>query len=143
MQLKNKNLGLTLIELLVVLTIIALVGAVVGPRVLNTLGGAQTKTTKLQIDDFGAALDLFYLDTGRYPSSGEGLQALVAAPAGSEDWNGPYLKKKRMPRDPWQQDYIYVSPGTHNTNEFDLSSYGPDEVESDDDITNWGLLEDN
>jgi general secretion pathway protein G len=139
MQMKNKNLGLTLIELLVVLTIIALVGAVVGPRVLSQLGGAQTKTTKLQIDDFGAALDLFYLDTGRYPSSGEGLQALVAAPAGSEDWNGPYLKKSELPKDPWKYEFHYQSPGEHG--EYDLYSYGKDGAPGGDDensdIVSW------
>jgi general secretion pathway protein G len=119
-----KQAGVTLIELLVVLTIIALVGAVVGPQVMKHLGGAESKTAKFQVDDFGAALDLFYLDNGRYPDSQEGLDALVMAPAGADRWNGPYMKKKLIPKDPWGNDYHYESPGQHGS--FDLYSYGKD-----------------
>lgn len=139
MQMKNKNLGLTLIELLVVLTIIALVGAVVAPQVLNKVGGAKSTTTKMQIDDLGAALDLFYLDTGDYPSTDEGLQALVEAPAGSDNWNGPYLKKSTIPKDPWKHDFHYQSPGEHG--EYDLYSYGKDGApggeDENTDIVSW------
>ena len=87
--------------MLVVLTIIALVLGLVGPRVLNYLGESRTKTAKLQIESFGSALDLFYLDTGRYPTSSEGLDALVQRPTGVEIWNGPYVKGGRVPSDPW------------------------------------------
>src|ERR1700730_4136965 len=98
--------GFTLVEMLVVLTIIALVLGLVGPRVLNYLGESRTKTAKLQIESFGSALDLFYLDTGRYPTSSEGLDALVLRPTGVEIWNGPYVKGGRVPSDPWGHAYL-------------------------------------
>ena len=121
-----KQTGVTLIELLVVLTIIALVGAVVGPQVMKHLGGAESKTAKLQVNDFGAALDLFYLDNGRYPVTQEGLDALVTAPADADRWNGPYMKKKKIPNDPWGNAYHYDSPGQYG--EYDLYSYGKDDA---------------
>ncbi len=131
--------GFTIIELMVVITIIALVGAVVGPNIIKQFGGAKSKTAKIQIEDLGAALDLFYLDTGRYPNSQEGLEALVQAPAGMEDWNGPYLKKKKIPKDPWNYEYHYQSPGENGT--YDLYSYGADNSpggkKEDADIVSW------
>ena len=126
MHISLKQTGVTLIELLVVLTIIALVGAVVGPQVMKHLGGAESKTAKLQVNDFGAALDLFYLDNGRYPVTQEGLEALVTAPADADRWNGPYMKKKKIPDDPWGNAYHYDSPGQYG--EYDLYSYGKDDA---------------
>lgn len=138
MNYKQLN-GFSLIELLVVLTIIGLLGAVVGPQVMKHLGGARSETAKLQIEDFGAALDLFYLDNGRYPNGQEGLDALVTSPAGADKWNGPYLKKKKIPKDPWGNDYHYESPGQNGA--YDLYSYGADNAaggEKDDrDIVSW------
>src|SRR5262249_8370998 len=93
--------GFTLVEMLVVLVIISLVLGLVGPRVLGYLGESRVKTARLQIESFSSALDLFYLDTGRYPTSAEGLNALVQAPSGVQIWNGPYLKGARVPTDPW------------------------------------------
>ena len=116
--------GVTLIELLVVLTIIALVGAVVGPQVMKHIGGAESKTARLQIDDLGAALDLYYLDNGNYPDSQEGLQALLKAPGNAKNWNGPYLRKNKIPKDPWGRDYYYEAPGQRG--EYDLYSLGKD-----------------
>ena len=134
-----KQTGVTLIELLVVLTIIALVGAVVGPQVMKHLGGAEAKTARFQVDDFGAALDLFYLDNGRYPATQEGLDALVNAPTGAEKWNGPYIKKKLIPKDPWGNEYHYESPGQHGS--YDLFSYGKDNVSGGEkenaDVLSW------
>ncbi len=124
MRISLRQTGVTLIELLVVLTIIALVGAVVGPQVMKHLGGAEAKTAKLQVDDLGAALDLFYLDNGRYPATQEGLSALVIAPTDADRWNGPYMKKLKIPKDPWGKDYHYESPGQHG--DYDLYSYGKD-----------------
>ncbi len=139
MKNKTKNKGLTLIELMVVITIIALVGAVVGPAVMKQLDKAKTKTTRLQIEDFGAALDMYYMDNGHYPRSEEGLNALVQAPAGQEDWNGPYLKKKKIPKDPWKFEYHYDSPGQNGA--YDLYSYGADNApggeKEDADIVSW------
>src|SRR5262247_2885551 len=84
--------GFTLVEMLVVITIIGLIMSLVGPRVLSYLGEAKVKAAKIQIESFSSALDLFYLDVGRYPSAGEGLTALVERPANAPVWNGPYLK---------------------------------------------------
>ena len=105
--------GYTLIELLVVLTIISLIVGLVGPRVLGYLGESRIKTAKLQIESFGSALDLFFIDTGRYPTSSEGLAALAQRPTAVENWNGPYLKGVRVPLDPWGHAYRYRSPIEH------------------------------
>jgi general secretion pathway protein G len=99
--------GYTLVEMLVVLTIISLILGLVGPRVLAYLGDSRVKTAKLQIESFGSALDLFYIDAGRYPSASEGLEALASRPSGIEVWNGPYLKGGRVPMDPWGHTYLY------------------------------------
>ena len=103
--------GFTLVEMLVVITIIGLIMALVGPRVLGYLGESKVKAARIQIESFSSALDLFYLDNGRYPSSSEGLPALVQRPAKSASWNGPYLKTATVPADPWGRPYIYRSPG--------------------------------
>src|SRR6202034_4083111 len=115
--------GFTLVEILVVITIIGLIMALVGPRVLNYLGEAKLKAAKIQIESFSSTLDLYYLDTGRYPSTSEGLTALVQRPAGVDGWNGPYLKGEFVPNDPWGRPYVYRMPGEHGT--YDLLSYGP------------------
>jgi general secretion pathway protein G len=132
--------GFTLIELLVVLVILGLLAGLVGPKVINYLGGAKSKSAALQLHDFEAALDLYKLDVGRYPTNDEGLQALVQKPAGAENWNGPYLKKSQVPKDPWGGDYQYRSPGDHG-GLYDLYSLGADHKEGGDgenkDIVSW------
>jgi general secretion pathway protein G len=117
--------GYTLIELLVVLTIISLIVGLVGPRVLNYLGESRAKTAKLQIENFGSALDLFYMDTGRYPTTAEGLGALVQRPSDVEMWNGPYIKGSRVPPDPWGNNYLYRSPVNHMP-PYEIVSLGSD-----------------
>ena len=102
--------GFTLIELLVVLAILTLLAGLVGPRVLNQLGGAKSKTTAVQIADLDKSLELFKLDVGRYPSSEEGLEALVKRPGNVNGWTGPYLKGG-VPTDPWGRAYRYANPG--------------------------------
>src|ERR1044071_9771399 len=97
--------GFTLVEVLVVITIIALIMSVVGPRVLNYLSEAKVKAAKIQIESLGSALDLYFLDTGRYPSSSEGLAALVQKTGTAIGWNGPYLKGNAIPNDPWGRPY--------------------------------------
>jgi general secretion pathway protein G len=127
------------VEILVVLTIIGLMMALVGPRVLNYLGESKVKTAKIQIQSFASALDLFYLDAGRYPSSQEGLGALVQPASGIAAWNGPYLKGGSVPTDPWGKPYVYRSPGQHG--QYDVVSYGADGQEGGTgtaaDITSW------
>ena len=92
------------------LTIISLILGLIGPRVLNYLGELRVKTAKLQIESFGSALDLFFLDAGRYPTTSEGLNALVQRPSGAQVWTGPYLKNGKLPVDPWGNPYQYRSP---------------------------------
>lgn len=131
--------GFTLLELLVVLGIIAMLAGIVGPQVMKHLGESKTKAAKVQVEDFSAALDMYKLDMGKYPTTEQGLQALIEAPEGSKRWNGPYLKKAKMPVDPWLNEYHYASPGAHG--KFDLFTYGADDKEGgegeDQDITNW------
>ena len=117
--------GYTLIEILVVLTIISLLLALVGPRVLGYLSESRVKTAKLQIESFSSALDLFYLDTGRYPASSEGLDALTQRPANVTVWNGPYLKGGRVPNDPWGNAYQYRVSG-ERTPPYEIMSLGSD-----------------
>jgi len=136
---RQKQSGFTLIELLVVLLILGLLAGLVGPRVLKNLGGAKTGTTQLQIEEFGAGLDLFHLEVGRYPTTEEGLQSLSVEPAGLNNWNGPYLKKNDIPVDPWGNTYHYRSPGEHS--DYDLYSFGRDNAEGgegeDQDVVSW------
>ncbi len=137
----RRSRGFTLIELLVVLVILGLLAGLVGPQVMKYLGGANTKTAKLQIEDFSTALDAFRLDMGRYPSSAEGLNALIAAPGGTSRWNGPYLRKNLVPKDPWGNDYQYRAPGQRSGGAFDLYSLGADNAEGGDgesqDVVSW------
>ena len=106
----SASAGFTLVEMLVVLTIIGLIVGLVGPRVLNYLSESRSKTAKLQIESFGSALDLFYMDAGRYPTTSESLDALVKRPPGIQLWNGPYIKGSHVPLDPWGNAYHYRSP---------------------------------
>ena len=135
----NKSSGFTLIELLVVLVILGMLAGLVGPQIMKHLGSARSDTAKLQIADLGAALDIFYLDNSRYPNTQESLNALVQKPTGFDNWNGPYLKKKKVPKDPWGNDYQYQSPGQNG--EYDLYSYGADNQPggdgNDQDINSW------
>ena len=118
---RRRTRGFTLIELLVVLVILTLLAGLVGPRVLNQLGGAKSKTASVQMADLAKALDLFKLDIGRYPTNDEGLQALMAAPPSVLGWNGPYLRGT-LPRDPWGNPYQYRVQG----GSFELISLGAD-----------------
>jgi len=121
---KSRSSGFTLIELLVVLAILALISSLIGPRVLDHMGGAKSKTAKVQIAEIEQALDLFKLDVGRYPHDAEGLNALVERPGSASGWNGPYLKKG-LPADPWGATYQYKRQGRH-TGVPDIFSLGAD-----------------
>jgi len=116
--------GFTLVEILVVITIIGLIMALVGPRVLNYLGESKVKAARIQVESFASSLDLFYLDAGRYPTTSEGLVALAQRPGAINTWNGPYLRTGAVPNDPWGHPYIYRSPGEHGP--YDIISYGSD-----------------
>jgi general secretion pathway protein G len=116
--------GFTLVEMLVVITIIGLIMGLIGPRVLNYLSESKVKAAKIQLQSFASALDLFYLDAGRFPSTADGLTALVRQTPGVAAWNGPYLKGGNVPSDPWNNNYVYRSPGEHGP--YDIISYGSD-----------------
>jgi general secretion pathway protein G len=135
---KRNEKGFTLIELLVVMVIVGLLAALVGPKLFPKLGKGKQAAAKAQIELLGQALDQFRLDTGRYPTTQEGLNALGANPTGIENWDGPYLKKG-LPNDPWGKPYNYQCPGTHG--EYDMFSYGRDGAPGgegeDRDVASW------
>lgn len=139
MQPTNNQQGFTLIELLVVLVILGLLAGLVGPQVLRYTGDAKSDTARLQIEELGAGLDLFHLEIGRYPTTDEGLKALIERPQGLTEWHGSYLKKKRIPLDPWGREYHYKSPG--DVAAYELYSLGNDNMEGGEgnnaDIVSW------
>lgn len=116
--------GFTLLELLVVMVIIGLLAGLVGPRYFTQVGKSQVKVARSQIEELEKALDQYRIDMGRFPSTEEGLDALLNSPINEPDWGGPYLKKA-VPLDPWGHPYVYANPGAHN-NDIDLFSYGKD-----------------
>jgi len=138
MKRKKTQSGITLIELLVVMVIIAMFATIVGQRLFRNVEKARQTTAKAQISEFESVLDAFKLDTGRYPTTEEGLQSLRARPGTLERWDGPYLRKD-VPLDPWQRPYVYRFPGQHS--DYDLYSQGADGQDGGDgenaDVTNW------
>ena len=130
-----------MIEIMLVVIIVGILAAMVVPNLSGRGKQARVSAARADIEaNLTAALDLYELDNGQYPTTSQGLAALIAKPTSSPapaNWSGPYLKKKRAPLDPWGREYVYASPGSHNAEDFDLASHGPDGVESKDDITNW------
>jgi general secretion pathway protein G len=122
--------GMTLIEILVVLVLIGIVLGIVGGNFIGRGEKAKADAAKIEIGQIGQALDLYKLETGKYPSSSEGLQALVSAPSGAANWNGPYWKKSTIPKDPWGNEYRYASPGQKGA--YDIVSLGADGKEGGD-----------
>ena len=121
---RDRKGGFTLVELLVVLVILGLVMGLVGPRVLGYLSSSRERAARLQLQSFSAALDLYFLDMGRYPTTSEGLNALVKAPAGQDKWAGPYVQQGAIPMDPWGKPYEYRTPG--RTKAYSITSLGSD-----------------
>jgi len=134
---QSRRGGFTLIELLLVLVILAVLAAVVVPKFTRRSEQARVTAARTDIANLEVALDMFEIDTGRYPTSQEGMEALVSVPGNAPDWHGPYIKRG-VPNDPWGNPYVYRYPGQQNTDGYDLYSYGPDGQEgTDDDIDNW------
>ena len=131
--------GMTLIEILVVLVLIGIVMGIVGGNFLGKGEKAKADAAKIEINQIGQTLDLYKLEIGRYPTTQEGLQALLTAPSGVSNWNGPYWKNGTLPKDPWGNEYKYASPGQHGA--YDIISLGSDGKEGGDgpakDITSW------
>lgn len=128
--------GFTLLELLVVLAILGLIAAVAAPQVFKFLGGAQSDSARIQIEALSGGIDLYRLEVGSFPPD---LQALVEKPAGEDKWNGPYLKKTVVPKDPWGNEFVYTFPGEHGA--YDLVSLGADKTEGGEgdnqDVVSW------
>ena len=135
---RTRQGGFTLVEILIVVFIIGLLAALVGPQLFKRVGGAKQKMARTQIEVLGTALDTYRLDIGQYPTSEQGLAALVIQPGDVSAWDGPYLRKD-VPKDPWGNDYIYNSPGEHG--EYDLLSLGADRAEGGEgengDVVSW------
>ena len=138
-QKRKKGNGFTLIELLIVMVIIGLLGALVVPKFIGRIGESKQITTKAQIELLSTALEMYKLDTGKYPPQGEGLKALINKPGEVNNWKGPYLKKNVIPKDPWGAEYVYKHPGEHG--DYDILSYGADGNEGgtdeDADVVSW------
>ena len=137
--------GFTLIELLVVLVILGLLAGLILPRLMGRTEEARRQAAELQIRGFEQALSLYYADNGVFPTTEQGLKALVEKTTVDPippKWKGPYLEKGILPKDPWDNEFIYLSPGVH-LKDFDLMSYGKDGVQGGEgefaDVENWNI----
>lgn len=122
---RARNAGFTLLEILVVIAILGLLIGLVAPAALRQLGNARISVAHQSIERIGSTLDLYKLDVGSYPTTEEGLQALVDRPSDVDNWNGPYVKAGAVPVDPWNHAYIYRNPSTRQGHDYDLCSAGP------------------
>ncbi len=138
---RSGEAGFTLVEILVVITIIGLIMGLVGPGVLNYLSESKVKAATIQVESLEGALDLYFLDLGRYPTTAQGLAALTQRPGGASAWNGPYLKNSAVPNDPWGHPYLYRSPSDHGP--YEIISLGADGQEGGTgvaaDIKSWEI----
>lgn len=138
-QKRKESNGFTLIELLIVMVIIGLLAAFVVPKFIGRIGESKQVTTKVQIELLSTALEIYKLDTGKYPAQGEGLKALINKSGEVNNWKGPYLRKNIIPKDPWGAEYVYKHPGEHG--DYDILSYGADGNEGgtdeDADVVSW------
>ena len=122
---EDREAGFTLLELLVVLAILGLLIGLVAPRALNLLGSSKEKIAHIDLERLAANLDIYKLDVGTYPTTDQGLQALIRRPQGAERWNGPYLKGDKLPEDPWGHPFGYRAPSQRPGHDYDLYSLGP------------------
>jgi len=138
-QKRKKSNGFTLIELLIVMVIIGLLGALVVPKFIGQVGKSKQTAAKTQIELLSTALEIYKLDTGKYPAQEEGLKALISKSGEVNNWKGPYLKKNVIPKDPWGAEYVYKHPGEHG--DYDILSYGADGndggTDEDADVVSW------
>jgi general secretion pathway protein G len=125
LSLDDPQAGFTLLEILVVIAILGLLIGLVAPAALRQLGGAKLNIARQSIERIGSTLDLYKLDVGGYPTTEQGLQALVEKPEDSTGWNGPYFKTGGLPVDPWKHPYVYRSPSQRAGHDYDLCSLGP------------------
>jgi general secretion pathway protein G len=135
-----KRRGFTLVEILVVITIVVLLAGLAITNLNKVLGNSQADVARLFVNQgLKTALVTYRLNLGSYPTTDEGLQALITAPSAKADrWRGPYIEGNKIPLDPWSQPYMYRYPGVHNKDGYDLWSMGPDQKDqTDDDIGNW------
>jgi len=131
-----KNKGFTLVELMIVVVIISVLVAMIVPRMAGRSEQARVGIAKADVTlNVATGLKLYELDNGSYPTTEEGLNALLTATGSARNWKGPYIEKK--PMDPWGKEYQYRCPGIHRTNDYDLFSLGKDGIESADDVNNW------
>ena len=136
MRTDRRRFAFTLIELLLVMVILVVLAAVVVPRFTSRSEQARFTAARTDIANLETALDAFEVDCGRFPSNDEGLRVLVEQPNNVQNWRGPYIKRG-LPKDPWNNPYVYRFPGANNANGYDLYSMGPDGREGNDDVTNW------
>lgn len=136
---RRANAGFSILELLLVLVILAILAGIVGSRFVGQSQSAKIKAAQTQLGNFKMCLNRFEMDMGRYPTSSEGLRVLVEKPGdGADNWKGPYLDSNDVPKDQWGNAWNYRQPGQHRTDDYDLSSNGPDGREgTDDDVCNW------
>ena len=135
----RRRSGFSLIELMIVLVILAILAGIIGVKFTGLSKNAKITAAKTQLSSFKQALDRYELDMGQYPTSADGLSALIEKPAdGQEDWKGPYLSTNSLPKDQWDHAWVYRAPGQHFPDGYDLWSSGPDGEEGGgDDLTNW------
>lgn len=139
---QNRASGFTLLEVLVVLVLIGLLLGVATPQVMRMFAGAKADVARVQLESVATAIEYYQLDTGEYPPTEAGLEALITRPEGLPEWNGPYVKKRKHLLDPWGQPFQYAYPGTH-TEPYDLTTLGADRAEGGEgdnaDVANWQL----
>lgn len=121
---RNHSAGVTLLEMMIVLAVIALIVGLGAPRLMETFGRAKSQAAEVKIATLKGAIQLYYIDTGQYPTAGQGIEALIGPPTGVSGWRGPYVEDATDFQDPWGRTYIYSAPGSNKT--FQITTLGRD-----------------